>query len=290
MHIDTDEFRVPPGRKVHLKKWPAKVKAFYATEEECCQKLERHIARLAEFQGRLYAEAEHAALIIFQAMDAGGKDGAIKHVMSGVNPEGCQVYSFKAPSAEELAHDFLWRTTRCLPERGHIGIFNRSYYEETLVVRVHPELLQKQRLPARRINAPHFWRHRFQSINEYEKHLTRNGTKIVKIFLHISKEEQKRRLLRRIEHPDKNWKITLDDIHEREFWKDYVKAYEDCLAATSTAEAPWHCVPADVKPNAWLIVSQIIIDALKELKIQLPGAAPGQRRELKKMRRALMKS
>jgi PPK2 family polyphosphate:nucleotide phosphotransferase len=290
MHINVKEFLVSPGHKVKLKHWPTEVKPFYDSRKECDEKLERHVARLREKQGRLYADARHAALIIFQAMDAGGKDGAIKHVMSGVNPQGCQVFSFKAPSAEELAHDFLWRTTECLPPRGHIGIFNRSYYEETLVVRVHPDLLEKQRLPAHLCRDPRLWKHRFHSINEYEKHLTRNGTKIVKIFLHISKEEQRRRLLQRIEQPEKNWKISLDDIRERERWKDYVKAYEDCLEATSTAEAPWYCVPADVKPNAWLIVSQIITDALKALKIPPPGFVPSQRRELHKMRRELMKS
>ena len=290
MHINVKEFLVSPGHKVKLKHWPTEVKPFYDSRKECDEKLERHVARLSEMQGRLYADARHAALIIFQAMDAGGKDGAIKHVMSGVNPQGCQVFSFKAPSAEELAHDFLWRTTRYLPPRGHIGIFNRSYYEETLVVRVHPELLEKQRLPERFCRDPRIWKHRYHSINEYEKHLTRNGTKIVKIFLHLSREEQRRRLLKRIEQPEKNWKISLDDIRERERWNGYVEAYQDCLEATSTPEAPWYCVPADVKPNAWLIVSQIITDALKALKIPPPGSVPGQRRELQKMRRLLMKS
>jgi PPK2 family polyphosphate:nucleotide phosphotransferase len=197
------------------------------------------------------------------------------------------VFSFKAPSAEELSHDFLWRTTRCLPARGNIGIFNRSYYEEVLVVRVHPEFLEKERLPKKLAHDKRLWKHRFHSINEYEKHLARNGTKVVKIFLHISKEEQRQRLLSRITQADKNWKISVDDIREREHWKEYTHAYEDCLAATSSEDAPWFCVPADDKPNARLIISQIIIDSLKGLGLRPPQAAPGQLRDLAKMRRSL---
>jgi PPK2 family polyphosphate:nucleotide phosphotransferase len=287
MKIDVKEFRVPPGHKLKLKRWPTRITPFCNSKEECARKLEQHAALMSEMQGRLYADGRQAALIIFQAMDAAGKDGAIKHVMSGVNPQGCQVFSFKAPGAEDLAHDFLWRTTRCLPARGNIGIFNRSYYEEVLVVKVHPEFLEKQRLPEPLLRDPGIWKHRYHSINEYEKHLARNGTKVVKIFLHLSKEEQRRRLLSRIEEPDKNWKISLDDIRERQRWKDYTKVYQECLEATSADYAPWYCVPADDKPNARLIISQIIIDALKDLKIQPPHAAPGMSRELPKMRRAL---
>jgi PPK2 family polyphosphate:nucleotide phosphotransferase len=220
-------------------------------------------------------------------MDAAGKDGAIKHVMSGVNPQGCQVFSFKHPSAEELQHDFLWRTTRCLPERGHIGIFNRSYYEEVLVVRVHPDILRSQGLPPEDLDAPHFWRHRYHSILELEKHLRRNGTRIVKFFLHLSKEEQRRRFLARLEDPDKNWKFSLADIQERGRWDDYRKAYESCLAATSTETAPWYAVPADDKENARLIVSQAILDALDEMKLGYPKPDKQHRKELKAIRKAL---
>jgi PPK2 family polyphosphate:nucleotide phosphotransferase len=288
MKIDLKQFRVPPGHKVKLKHWPTRIKPIYDSKEEYASILEHHVAQMSDLQGRLYAEARHATLIIFQAMDAAGKDGAIKHVMSGVNPQGCEVFSFKEPSAEELSHDFLWRTTLCLPARGRIGIFNRSYYEEVLVVRVHPELLDKQHLPTPLQRDPDIWRHRFHSINEYEKHLARNGVKIVKIFLHLSKTEQKHRLLKRIERPDKHWKISFDDIRERARWKDYMKAYEDCLAATSSKEASWYCVPADDKPNARLIISQILIDTLKGLKIQPPQSASGKRADLRKMRRALL--
>ena len=210
-----------------------------------------------------YASNRHAVLLIFQAMDAAGKDGAIRHVMSGVNPQGCQVFSFKHPSATELEHDFLWRTTRDLPERGRIGIFNRSYYEEVLIVRVHPEILRSEGLP----DAPHddktVWHDRYRSIVDLEKHLHGNGTRIVKFFLHLSKEEQRKRFLARIDEPDKNWKFSLADIEERKFWKHYMKAYEECLSATSTSDSPWYVVPADDKENARLIVSQIVLDTFE---------------------------
>jgi PPK2 family polyphosphate:nucleotide phosphotransferase len=287
MKIDVKEFRLPPGHKVKLKRWPTRAKPLFASKKECAAKLAQHVAQLSEMQGRLYAEGRHAVLIILQAMDAAGKDGAIKHVMSGINPQGCQVFSFKAPSAEELSHDFLWRTSRCLPPRGNIGIFNRSYYEEVLVVRVHPQFLEKQRLPERLLRDPDLWKHRYHSIHEYEKHLARNGTKTLKIFLHLSRQEQRRRLLSRIADPSKNWKISLDDIRERQLWKEYTGAYQECLEATGSELAPWFCVPADDKPTARLIISQIIIDALHDLKIQPPRRAPGQRQELQKMRREL---
>jgi len=287
MKIDTKQFRVPEGKKVKLKHWPTRIKPYYDSKDECVKRLKHHADQLRDLQDGLYADARHAVLVIFQAMDAAGKDSAIEHVMSGVNPQGCQVHSFKAPSADELAHDFLWRTTQHVPPRGYIGIFNRSYYEEVLVVRVHPEFLEKQRLPEAILRDPRIWKHRFHSINEYEKHLCRNGVTVVKIHLHLSRQEQRRRLLRRIDTPEKNWKISLDDLRERERWKDYVKAYEDCLGATSADHAPWYCVPADDKPNARLIISQIIVDILKGLKIQPPQAAPGQRQELLKMRHIL---
>ena len=225
--------------------------------------------------------------LIFQAMDAAGKDGAIKHVMSGVNPQGCQVYSFKHPSPAELQHDFLWRTTRDLPERGRIGIFNRSYYEEVLIVRVHPEILRSEALPDAPRDEKTFWRERYRSINNLERHLHANGTRIVKFFLHISKEEQRKRFLARIDEPEKNWKFSLADIEEREFWKDYQKAYEDALSATSTSDCPWHVVPADDKLNARLIVSEIILDRLKGLEMAYPSTDAERQRELKAIRARL---
>jgi len=222
-------------------------------------------------------------------MDAAGKDGAIRHVMSGVNPEGCQVSSFKQPSAEELGHDFLWRTTLRLPERGRIGIFNRSYYEEVLVVRVHPEILRSQGLSEELRDEKTIWEERFRSIADLEEHLHRNGTRIVKVFLHLSKDEQRKRFLDRIDEPEKNWKISLEDIHERKHWKRYMEAYEACLTATGTHRAPWYVVPADDKENARLIVSQIVLDALKELKMAYPKTTAKRRRELQSIRKLLAK-
>jgi PPK2 family polyphosphate:nucleotide phosphotransferase len=287
MKIDVRKFRVPEGSHVRLKSWPARVKPFYESKEDYEEMLAAHSEELSARQSLLYADNRHALLLIFQAMDAAGKDGAIKHVMSGVNPQGCQVFSFKKPSAEELEHDFLWRTTRCLPERGHIGIFNRSYYEEVLVARVHPEILRSEGLPEEDLDAPHFWRHRYHSILELEKHLHRNGTRIVKFFLHLSKEEQRRRFLARLEDPDKNWKFSLADIQERGRWDDYRKAYESCLAATSTETAPWYAVPADDKENARLIVSQAILDALDEMKLSYPKPDKEHRKELAAIRKSL---
>jgi PPK2 family polyphosphate:nucleotide phosphotransferase len=226
-------------------------------------------------------------LLIFQAMDAAGKDGAIKHVMSGVNPQGCQVFSFKHPSAEELEHDFLWRTTRCLPERGRIGIFNRSYYEEVLIVRVHPEILQAQAIPDELLGDKAFWQKRYESMASLEKHLHRNGTRIVKFFLHLSKEEQRRRFLKRIEDPERNWKFSADDIKERGFWKEYMQAYEAALSATSTKHAPWFVVPADDKQNARLIISRIVLETLKDLKMSYPRPDAKRVRELQSFRKQL---
>jgi PPK2 family polyphosphate:nucleotide phosphotransferase len=287
MKIDSKDFRVRPGKKVELSKWPTIVKPFCKSKKEYQQVLERHVAELSARQQLLYASDRYALLVNFQGMDAAGKDGAIRHVMSGVNPQGCQVSSFKQPSAEELEHDFLWRTTRRLPERGQIGIFNRSYYEEVLVVRVHPEMLRSQGLSEELRDEKNIWEGRYRSIVDLESHLYRNGTRTIKVFLHLSREEQRKRFLERIDEPDKNWKLSLADIHERKYWKDYMQAYEACLHATSTHHAPWYVVPADDKENARLIVSQIVLDALDGLKMAYPRTTAKRRRELKSIRKLL---
>ncbi|HSY17541.1 MAG TPA: ADP-polyphosphate phosphotransferase [Candidatus Acidoferrales bacterium] len=287
MKIHSDDFRAAPGKKVDLKKWPAHVRPFYKSKDHYKEILAAHKAKLSEQQGLLYAGNRHALLLIFQAMDAAGKDGAIKHVMSGVNPQGCSVFSFKHPSATELQHDFLWRTTVCLPERGRIGIFNRSYYEEVLIVRVHPEILRAQNLPDEVAAGKNIWDDRFRSIVDQEKHLYRNGTRIVKFFLHISREEQRKRFLARLDDPQKNWKFSGDDLKERGHWKEYMKAYEACLAATSTAQAPWFVIPADDKQNARLIISHIIVETLKGLKMKFP--APAGSKTLATLRNRLKK-
>ena len=289
MKLEVKEFRVREGERVRLKKWPTKVKPLYKSKDEYKAILETDIKELSARQSLLYADNRYSLLLIFQAMDAAGKDGAIKHVMSGVNPQGCQVFSFKSPSPTDLAHDFLWRTTRCLPERGHIGIFNRSYYEEVLIVRVHPEILRAQELPQVSLNDNKIWEHRYRSINDLEKHLDRNGTRIVKFFLHLSKDEQRRRFLERIAHPEKNWKFSQSDLAERTFWKDYMKAYEDCLSATSTKHAPWFVVPADDKENARLIISQIVLATLQSMKMSYPETSPARRKELQAIRKSLAK-
>lgn len=289
MKIKIEHFRVREGDKVKLKKWPTKVRAFYKSNEDYREILETHVTETNALQNLLYANGQYSLLLIFQGMDAAGKDGAIKHVMSGINPEGCDVFSFKHPSATELAHDFLWRTTLCLPARGRIGIFNRSYYEETLIVRVHPELLGVQQIPEELLDRKKIWQRRFESILGLEKHLHRNGTRIVKIFLHLSKEEQRKRFLARIENPHKNWKLSRDDIRERDFWKDYTRAYEECLGATSTEHSPWFVVPADDKPNAQLIISQIVHDTLKSLKLKFPKSTKEHQKELQAIRKRLEK-
>jgi PPK2 family polyphosphate:nucleotide phosphotransferase len=289
MKIDTERFAVPYKRKVNLKHWPTRVSSFYGSEEDYQEQLEDHVRKMSALQELLYAHNRYALLLIFQAMDAAGKDSAIKHVMSGVNPQGCEVSSFKHPSAEELEHDFLWRTTRRLPERGHIGIFNRSYYEEVLIARVHPEILRAELLPEKLLEDKHIWKQRYQSIVDFEKLLHRNGTRVLKFFLHISKEEQKRRFLRRIDEPEKNWKFSVSDIQERKFWKHYMKAYERCLAATSTDDAPWHVIPSDDKPNARLIISEIIVQELKSLKMGTLEPNKERRKELVKIRKMLVK-
>ena len=288
MKIDTKSFRAREGHSVNLKQWPTRTKPLYKSKEHYATALAKHVEQLSERQTLLYANNRYSLLLIFQAMDAAGKDGTIKHVMSGVNPQGCQVFSFKHPSALELDHDFLWRTTRCLPERGNIGIFNRSYYEEVLVARVHPEIIAAQKLPDVTPDAK-FWEDRFTSINDLEKHLYRNGTRIIKFFLHLSKEEQRQRFLARIDNEDKNWKFTQSDIAERAFWKDYMAAYEECLSATSTRRAPWYVVPADDKENARLIVSQIIVDTLDALKLTYPKPAPDHKKQLQAIRKLLEK-
>ena len=285
MSIDVSRFRVPEGKRVDLKKWPTKVKPFYDSKEHYRLLLADHVDQLAERQDTLYAHDRYALLLIFQAMDAAGKDSVIKHVMSGINPQGCQVFSFKQPSATELDHDFLWRTTACLPERGRIGIFNRSYYEEVLVVRVHPEILQAQRLPDEALK--NVWTRRYHSIVDHERHLHRNGTRIVKFFLHVSKEEQAKRFLARIDDPKKNWKFSGADVAERARWKDYMRAYEDCLEATSTDHAPWYAVPADDKPNARLIVSQVVLETMNSLKMRYPSPDPARVRELQRIRKII---
>ena len=287
MKIHVDEFKVPAGGRVDLHKWPTVVKPFYKSKKHYKKRLEKQVDDLSDLQRMLYASDSHAVLLIFQAMDAAGKDGAIRHVMSGVNPQGCEVFSFKQPSAEELAHDFLWRTNKRLPERGRIGIFNRSYYEEVLIVRVHPDLLRAQGLDLGSSGAKSLWKERYRSIVDMELHLHRNGTRIIKLFLHLSKEEQRKRFVARIDEPDKNWKFSMADVRERGFWGDYMKAYEACLEATSTVEAPWYVVPADDKENARLIISEIIVEAIKGLGLSYPKVSGKRRRELKSIRKSL---
>ena len=286
MKIDSEDFRVGEGKNVVLKKWPTKLKPYYKTGKQLKKLLQDRIEKMSDLQAVLYASNRYAVLLIFQAMDAAGKDSAIKHVMSGVNPQGCQVFSFKHPSAEELDHDFLWRTTRSLPERGRIGIFNRSYYEEVLIVKVHPELLEAEGVPDA-ARGQKLWKQRYRSICDLEAHLHRNGTRIVKFFLHLSEEEQRLRFLARIDEPDKNWKFSRGDVEERKFWKNYMKAYEDCLSATSTSESPWYVVPADDKKNARLIISQILLDTLRQLKLEYPRITDEQQKELRAIRKLL---
>ncbi len=289
MKIESRKFRVREGEKVKLEKWPTKVKSFYQSKKDYRKTLAEHIDQLSAQQDLLYAFDRYAVLLIFQAMDAAGKDGAIKHVMSGVNPQGCEVFSFKQPSAQDLDHDFLWRTTRCLPERGRIGIFNRSYYEEVLIVRVHPEILRARKIPPELLEKKTIWEQRYSSILDLEKHLHRNGTRVVKFFLHLSNDEQRKRFLKRIDDPAKNWKFSQADIKERKLWNDYMKAYEECLSATSTGHAPWYVVPADDKKNARLIISQIVLDTLKELKMSYPKPGKAQLKELQAIRKVLVK-
>jgi len=287
MKIRSEDFRVREDENVDLDKWPTKVDPVYASKQQYHELLSEHVAQLSAQQQLLYASNRYAVLLIFQAMDAAGKDGAIRHVMSGVNPQGCQVFSFKHPSPIELQHDFLWRTTRDLPERGRIGIFNRSYYEEVLIVRVHRDILRSEGIP----DAPHkektLWHDRYRSIANLERHLHANGTRIVKFFLHLSQEEQRQRFLARIDEPAKNWKFSTADIEERKFWPQYMKSYEKALSATSTRDCPWYIVPADDKNNTRLIVSQIVLDTFKKLKLSYPKSDEKRRQELLTIRSQL---
>ncbi len=287
MNINVKDFQVPEGKTVNLKKWPTEVKKVYSSKKRYHELLKEQVEELSLLQRLHYAFNRYAVLLIFQAMDAAGKDGAIRHIMSGVNPQGCQVFSFKHPSAMELEHDFLWRTSQCLPERGRIGIFNRSYYEEVLIVRVHPEILRSQGLPDALLDEKTVWKERYRSIVDMEDHLHRNGTRILKFFLHLSEDEQRKRFIERIDDPEKNWKFSSADIEERKFWNQYMLAYEACLSATSTKNAPWFVVPADDKKNTRLIISQIILDTFKSLDMQYPETSEKHRQELESIRKQL---
>jgi PPK2 family polyphosphate:nucleotide phosphotransferase len=289
MKNHSKHFRVKPNESVKLAKRPTRVVPFYKSKRHYEELLAGHVRELARLQALMYAHNRYSVLVIFQAMDAAGKDGAIAHVLSGLNPEGCQVYSFKQPSSEELAHDFLWRTTCRLPERGHIGIFNRSYYEEVLITRVHPGILAGQRLPDELVGKKDFWPDRYRSITDLEQHLHRNGTRVIKFFLHLSKQQQRLRFLARIDEPSKNWKFSMADIAERKRWDDYQDAYEDCLRATNSEVAPWYVVPADDKENARLIISQVLLDELGSLKMSYPEVSAQRLKELKSIRKLLVK-
>ncbi len=283
--LELKDFRVSrEGKKIDLRKLPTRVEPFYESKAEAKKSLEKQSDRLKELQTLFYAYDRYSLLLVFQAMDAAGKDGAIKQVMSGVNPQGCQVHSFKHPSAEELDHDFLWRAACRLPERGRIGIFNRSYYEEVLVVRVHPKILNAQKLPHDCVKGESVWESRYRSIRDFEAHLHRNGTRVVKFFLHVSKREQAKRFRARLDDPQKNWKFNLNDVDERKYWNDYRRAYEECIAQTSTQDSPWYVVPADDKKNARLIISEAILEALKTLKMHYPPCPipPGKRAAIRR--------
>jgi PPK2 family polyphosphate:nucleotide phosphotransferase len=285
--IKPAEFRVDEGRKVKLDKWPTHVKPYYDSKAEYDTLLEKNTDRMRKRQDVLYAHNRYALLVIFQGMDASGKDSAIKHVMSGVNPQGCQVVSFKHPGPDVLAHDFLWNAARFLPERGRIGIFNRSYFEEVLIVRVVPGLLEAEKLPQETLQNGSIWGDRCKSIRAFEAHLHRNGTRIIKFYLHLSKQEQRKRLLARLDDPEKNWKFDEGDVEQRKYWDDYMAAYEACLSETSTKEAPWFVVPADDKKNARLIVSQAIIETLDALPIGYPKVDKQRLKQLAKVRTVL---
>jgi PPK2 family polyphosphate:nucleotide phosphotransferase len=289
LKLDLKEYRVRPGRKVNLNRWPTRVEPLYRSTKHYRELLAESRKELSQMQGVLYAHNRHAVLLIFQGMDTAGKGGAIRHVMSGINPQGCQVYSFKQPSDEELAHDYLWRSNKRLPERGRIGIFDRSYYEEVLIVRVYPEVLRKQRLPEDLVRPKRIWRERYRDMVRMEDYLYRNGTRVLKFFLHLSKEEQRQRFLARIDDPDKNWKLTRADLVVRKEWDAFQEAYEDCLEATASEHAPWYIVPADDKRNARLIVAQAVVHAMKQIPMAYPSANKAQRQELDRIRRALRK-
>ena len=281
-------YRIDHGKNFRLKDFDPCATTHIHSKEQAEKLLAQSITEMAEHQDKLYAQDRWGVLLIFQAMDAAGKDGAIKHVMSGVNPQGCQVYSFKAPSAEDLDHDYFWRTSRCLPERGHIGIFNRSYYEETLIVRVHPEILKNERLPDSLVGKD-LWRNRFEDIRSFERYLSNNGIMVRKFFLNVSKKEQKRRFLERLDQPEKNWKFSANDLTERQYWDDYMKAYEEMIAATSTKQSPWYVVPADNKWYTRLVVAAAIVDTLKDLKLAYPEVDPEKRKQLAAAKKELLR-
>jgi PPK2 family polyphosphate:nucleotide phosphotransferase len=287
MNTDISRFRVPDDARIALDDCETRIEPLYDTKKDYRKRLKKQVKALRKMQKMHYAHDRYALLLIFQAMDAAGKDGAIKHVMSGVNPQGCQVFSFKKPSERDLDHDFLWRTARSLPERGRIGIFNRSYYEEVLVVRVHPEILQGQKLPGEISDA--IWENRYRSIIEHENHLHRNGTRIVKFYLHVSREEQLKRFIARIDNPDKNWKFSFNDVEERKFWPQYMNAYEECLNATSTETAPWYVIPADDKKNARLLISEVILQTYQAMDMHYPVTDTARREELHTIREQLLK-
>ena len=282
-----NKFLVPPGKKIKLNRYDPDFCGEFKTKEEAQEKLTADIRAMAGMQEVLYAQDTYALLLIFQAMDAAGKDGIIKHIMSGINPQGCQVHSFKAPSQEELDHDYLWRTMKALPERGRIGIFNRSYYEEVLIVRVHPEILAGQRFPRQGKKDRNLWNNRYEDINSVERYLSRNGIVILKFFLNISKNEQKKRFLERIDQPEKNWKFSFADIQEREHWDEYMEAYEEMLNATSTPWAPWHVIPANKKWVTRVVTAGIVLNTLKSLNLQYPEISESRKRELLKARKSL---
>jgi PPK2 family polyphosphate:nucleotide phosphotransferase len=288
MKIDTKQFLVEEGEQVQLRDRPTLVKPFYTSKKHYRRLLDEQVEKLSDLQQVHYANDRYAVLLIFQAMDAAGKDGVIRHVMSGINPQGCQVFSFKHPSPMELDHDFLWRTTECLPERGRIGVFNRSYYEEVLIVRVHPEILRSQALPPKLLNEKTVWQERYRSILDFEAHLHRNGTSVVKFFLHLSKGEQRNRFIARIDEPEKNWKFGESDMRERALWKDYMNAYEQCLSATSTQGSPWYVIPADDKENSRLIVAQVVVETLEALDLHFPTVSKSRLRELQAIRKRLL--
>ena len=287
MKIDIKQFLVPEAGNIKLNEWPTRVAPLYESKKAYKKLLKAQVVKLSAQQQLQYADDQYSLLLVFQAMDAAGKDGAIKHVMSGINPQGCQVFSFKQPSATELDHDFLWRSAKCLPERGRIGIFNRSYYEEVLVVRVHPEYLSGQKLPGDLSDTDTIWQQRYQSIADHENHLHRNGTRIVKFFLHLSEEEQRKRFVARIDKPEKNWKFSFGDVEERKHWQQYMDAYEACLNATSTSAAPWYVVPADDKKNARLLIAEIILKTYKSMDMNYPVADAKRKQELLAIREQL---
>lgn len=282
--IDTSKFLVRPDSKIDLSQWPTEVPAFYQSKEDYLALLEESRQAIGALQEVLYAHDRYAVLLIFQGMDSAGKSGAIKHVMSGINPQGCQAFSFQAPGPEALEHDFLWRTNKSLPERGRIGIFDRSYYEEVVVVRIYPHFLEQQRIPAEFVDPERIWQERFNDIINLENYLHRNGTRIIKFFLHLSKEEQRKRLLARIDEPSKNWKISSADIEARRKWHEYQHAYAECIGMTSTEFAPWFIVPADDKRNTRLIVSSILLETLRSLKMDYPRPSDDHLANLERMR------